>query len=54
MRQPRGADSRPLPVFYFSELSGLAFGSSNVKQWMDKLKSSDCISSIEAICKTEA
>jgi len=36
MRQPRDADSHPLPIFYFSELSALAFGSSNVKPWLAK------------------
>jgi heterodisulfide reductase subunit B len=36
MRQPKQGDSQPLPVFYFSELSALAFGSSNVKQWLSK------------------
>ena len=36
MRQPRNGGSHPMPIFYFSELSALAFGSSNVKQWMAK------------------
>jgi heterodisulfide reductase subunit B len=34
MRQPQNA--HPMPVFYFSELSALAFGSSNVKEWSAK------------------
>jgi heterodisulfide reductase subunit B len=36
MRQPRDGGSRPLPVFYFSELAALAFGSFNVKQWTSR------------------
>jgi heterodisulfide reductase subunit B len=36
MRQSRNSGSQPLPVFYFSELSGLAFGSSHVKAWLAK------------------
>jgi heterodisulfide reductase subunit B len=36
MRQPKSGGSRPMPIFYFSELSALAFGSSNVKPWMGK------------------
>ena len=36
MRQPKNSGSHPLPIFYFSELSALAFGSSNVKEWLAK------------------
>jgi heterodisulfide reductase subunit B len=36
MRQPKDGDSQPMPVFYFSELSALAFGSRNVSKWMGK------------------
>lgn len=36
MRQPKDNGSPPLPIFYFSELSALAFGSSTAKQWMAK------------------
>jgi heterodisulfide reductase subunit B len=36
MRQPKGSGFSPLPVFYFSELSALAFGSSKVKPWLAK------------------
>jgi len=36
MRQPKTGASHPLPIFYFSELSSLAFGSSNVKGWLAK------------------
>ncbi len=36
MRQPKSGGFHPLPVFYFSELSALAFGSSNVKRWLAK------------------
>ena len=36
MRQPRNGASLPLPIFYFSELSALAFGSSNVRMWLTK------------------
>jgi heterodisulfide reductase subunit B2 len=36
MRQPKNGESHPLPIFYFSELSALAFGSSNVKGWLAK------------------
>jgi heterodisulfide reductase subunit B len=36
MRQPKHNGSHPLPIFYFSELSALAFGSSSVKQWLQK------------------
>jgi heterodisulfide reductase subunit B len=36
MRQARGAGSHPLPIFYFSELSALAFGSSRVNGWLAK------------------
>jgi heterodisulfide reductase subunit B2 len=34
IRQPKGKHA--LPVFYFSELSGLAFGSEKVKHWLTK------------------
>ena len=36
MRQPKNGGSQPMPVFYFSELSALAFGSLNVKEWSAK------------------
>ncbi len=36
MRQPRNGDSRPLPILYFSELAALAFGNSNISQWLAK------------------
>lgn len=36
MRQPKGKNSHPIPTFYFSELIALAFGSSNVKEWLGK------------------
>jgi heterodisulfide reductase subunit B len=36
MRQPRRHGSGPLPIFYFSELAALAFGSSNGRRWMAK------------------
>jgi len=36
MRQPKDSGSQPMPVFYFSELSALAFGSTNVKEWLAK------------------
>jgi heterodisulfide reductase subunit B len=36
MRQPKGNGSHPLPIFYFSELSALAFGSPNVRGWLAK------------------
>jgi heterodisulfide reductase subunit B len=36
MRQPKNSGSHPMPVFYFSELSALAFGSLNVKEWLAK------------------
>jgi heterodisulfide reductase subunit B len=36
MRQPKDGGSHPMPIFYFSELSALAFGSSNVKEWLAK------------------
>ncbi len=36
MRQPKDGESRPLPIFYFSELSALAFGSANTKAWLAK------------------
>ncbi len=35
MRQPKDADS-PLPIFYFSELTALAFGSPNLRKWSAK------------------
>jgi len=36
MRQARDGGSHPLPIFYFSELSALAFGTSHMKQWLAK------------------
>jgi heterodisulfide reductase subunit B len=36
MRQPKKGSLRPMPVFYFSELTALSFGSSNVKKWLGK------------------
>jgi len=36
MRQPKDSSSQPMPIFYFSELSALAFGSSNLKKWSTK------------------
>lgn len=36
MRQSRASGSHPLPIFYFSELSALAFGTSHLKQWLAK------------------
>ncbi len=36
MRQPKNSGSHPMPIFYFSELSALAFGSLNVKEWLAK------------------
>jgi heterodisulfide reductase subunit B2 len=36
MRQPKNGNSHQMPIFYFSELSALAFGSSNVKAWLMK------------------
>jgi len=36
MRQARDSGSHPLPVFYFSELSALAFGTSHMQQWLAK------------------
>ncbi len=36
MRQPKNGDSRSLPIFYFSELSALAFGNANMKEWLAK------------------
>jgi heterodisulfide reductase subunit B len=36
MRQPKNGHSQPIPIFYFSELSASAFGSSNVKEWSGK------------------
>lgn len=36
MRQPKIDTFNPLPIFYFSELSALAFGSPNVKRWLAK------------------
>lgn len=35
MRQPKNAVS-PMPVFYFSELAALAFGSTSMKEWAPK------------------
>ena len=34
--QPTDEKSPPIPVFYFSELAALAFGSSKVKGWLGK------------------
>jgi len=36
MRQQKDSASHPMPIFYFSELSALAFGSLNVKEWLAK------------------
>ncbi len=36
MRQPKNSGFRLMPVFYFSELSALAFGSPNVGEWLAK------------------
>jgi heterodisulfide reductase subunit B len=36
MRQPKDSGSHPTPIFYFSELSALAFGSPNTKEWLAK------------------
>jgi heterodisulfide reductase subunit B len=36
MRQLKSGAFHPLPIFYFSELSALAFGSPNVKVWLAK------------------
>ncbi|MFC2014715.1 CoB--CoM heterodisulfide reductase iron-sulfur subunit B family protein [Chloroflexota bacterium] len=36
IRQPKDGGSPPMPIFYFSELSALAFGSSNVQEWCAK------------------
>jgi heterodisulfide reductase subunit B len=36
MRQPKKGGSHPMPIFYFSELSALAFGSSNLRGWLAK------------------
>jgi heterodisulfide reductase subunit B len=36
MRQPKNSGSHPMPIFYFSELSALAFGSPNANPWMAK------------------
>jgi heterodisulfide reductase subunit B len=36
MRQPKNSGSHSMPIFYFSELSALAFGSPNVKGWLAK------------------
>ena len=36
MRQPKTSRSLAMPIFYFSELSALAFGSENVKEWLAK------------------
>jgi heterodisulfide reductase subunit B len=36
MRQPKNSGSHPMPIFYFSELSALAFGSLKVKEWLAK------------------
>lgn len=36
MRQPRNSGSNVMPIFYFSELSALAFGGLNVRGWLAK------------------
>ncbi len=36
IRQPKDSGSQPMPIFYFSELTALAFGSSNIKEWLAK------------------
>jgi len=36
MRQARTTGSHPLPIFYFSELSALAFGTLHLKRWLAK------------------
>jgi len=36
MRQARSGGSRALPIFYFSELSALAFGTAKMRQWSAK------------------
>jgi len=36
MRQPKDSGYHPMPIFYFSELTALAFGSLNVKKWLAK------------------
>ena len=36
MFQPKHGHSQPMPIFYFSELAALAFGSPNVKEWLGK------------------
>ena len=36
LRQPKGDGSQPVPVFYFSELMALAFGSDRVRKYLDK------------------
>ena len=33
MRQPRESGSEPMPVFYFSELAAMAFGTTNMRAW---------------------
>ena len=36
MYQPRSENSRPLPIFFFSELTALALGSPHIKRWLKK------------------
>lgn len=36
MRQPGNEDSHPVPIFYFSELMALSFGSVRLKEWLGK------------------
>jgi len=36
MHQQKDSTSYPMPIFYFSELSALAFGSLNIKKWLAK------------------
>jgi heterodisulfide reductase subunit B len=51
MRQPRNSDSSPVPVFYFSELTALAFGSSNLRKWSAKhfVDSSDLLEKLQLL-----
>ncbi len=36
MRQPGNENPPPVPIFYFSELTALAFGSLHIKDWLGK------------------
>jgi len=36
MRQPKDGGSPPVPILYFSELSALALGSKNFREWANK------------------